>query len=210
MADEQALREEICRFGHRLWLRGMVAANDGNISVRLSDGSVLCTPAGVSKGFMEPADLSKLSAEGELLSGARQTSEIGMHLEVYRLRAEVNAVVHAHPAAATGWVIGGREFPVGILAEAVAAFGHVPVAEYATPGTPRVAEAVRPHLATANAIMLLNHGAMTLGEGLEQAYYRMEVLEHVAQTALAAVQAAGGAPLQEVPAAGSKEIRGHG
>lgn len=209
MADEQAIRDEICKFGHRLWLRGMVAANDGNISVRLPDGSVLCTPAGVSKGFMVPDALSKLSADGEQLSGARQTSEIGMHLEVYRLRAEINAVVHAHPAAATGWAIGGREFPVGILAEAVAAFGHVPVADFATPGTPRVAEVVRPLVGSANAVLLMNHGAMTLGEDLEQAYYRMEVLEHVAQTAIAAVQAAGGAPLQEVPETGLNEIGGH-
>ncbi|HCU37097.1 MAG TPA: class II aldolase family protein [Armatimonadetes bacterium] len=210
MLDEKTVREAICTFGHRLWLRGMVAANDGNISVRLPDGSVLCTPAGVSKGFMEPDALSKLSADGELLSGARQTSEVGMHLEVYRLRTGINAVVHAHPAAATGWAIGGREFPVGILAEAVAAFGHVPVAEYATPGTARVADVVRPHLGTANAVLLMNHGAMTLGEDLEQAYYRMEVLEHVAQTALAAVQAAAGAPLQEVPEAGLNEISDHG
>lgn len=209
MPDEQQTREAICTFGHRLWLRGMVAANDGNISVRLPDGSVLCTPAGVSKGFMDPSELSKLSPNGELLSGLRQTSEVGMHLEVYRLRPDVHAVVHAHPAAATGWAISGRAFPVGILAEAVAAFGTVPVAAYATPGTPRVAEAVRPHLAAANAILLMNHGAMTLGEALEQAYYRMEVLEHVAQTALAATRAAGDAPLQEVPEAGLNEIRGH-
>ncbi len=209
MADEQTLREEICKFGHRLWLRGMVAANDGNISVRLPDGCVLCTPAGVSKGFMEPEALSRLSVDGELLSGARQTSEVGMHLEVYRRRPDINAVVHAHPAAATGWAIGGREFPVGILAEAVAAFGHVPVAEYATPGTRGVAEVVRPHVGSANAVLLMNHGAMTLGEDLEQAYYRMEVLEHVAQTAIAALQAAGGAPLQEVPETGLKEIGGH-
>jgi len=210
MADEQAIREEMCTFGHRLWLRGMVAANDGNISVRLPDGCILCTPAGVSKGYMDPDALSKLSADGELRSGAKQTSEVGMHLEVYRLRPDINAVVHAHPAAATGWAIGGREFPVGILAEAVAAFGHVPVADYATPGTPRVAEVVRPHVCSANAVLLMNHGAMTLGEDLEQAYYRMEVLEHVAQTALAALQAACGAPLQEVPEAGLKDILGHG
>ncbi len=157
---------------------------------------------------MKPEALSKLSISGDLLSGSAQTSEIGMHLEVYRLRNDINAVVHAHPVAATGWAIGGRELPVNILAEAVAAFGRVPVTAYATPGTARVADVVRPYLDAHDALLLINHGAMTLGADLEQAYHRMEVLEHLAQTALAAMQAAGGAPLQEVPVEGLNEIRG--
>ena len=188
MQDQMAAREAICEIGRRLWQLQMVAANDGNISVRMSDGTVLCTPAGVSKGFMKPEMIARVSADGETLDDATPSSELAMHLEAYRLRREVGAVVHAHPPVATGYAISGLPLPVNLLAETVTAFGQVPVAPYAMPGTHEVVEAVRPLLLDHNAVLLKNHGALTLGGDLFQAYYRMEVLEHFARTALVVAQ----------------------
>ncbi len=196
MDDESALRELICEIGRRLWQLGMVAANDGNISVRLDDGTILCTSAGISKGFMAPASIAKLSMDGEALGDTEASSEVAMHLEAYRVRADVNAVVHAHPPVATGYATSGRSLPVKILAETVTAFREVPVAEYATPGTQEVVIAVRPHLANHDALLLMNHGALTLGRDLEQAYFRMEILEHFAKTALVVAQLGSA---QEIP-----------
>ncbi len=196
MSDEKALRELICEVGRRLWQLGMVAANDGNISVRLDEETVLCTPSGVSKGFMLPDIMAKLTVDGEVLGDAEASSEVAMHLEAYRVRADVNAVVHAHPPLATGYAISGRPLPVNILAETVTAFREVPVAECATPGTQEVVTAVQPHLAKHDAILLMNHGALTLGADLEQAYFRMEILEHFAKTALAVAQLGSA---QEIP-----------
>jgi L-fuculose-phosphate aldolase len=188
MSDEVALREAICEVGRRLWQLQMVAANDGNISVRMDQDTVLCTPAGVSKGFMEPDMIARVGVDGKALGDAGASSEVAMHLEAYRLRSDANAVVHAHPAVATGYAVSGLPLPVNLLAEAVTAFGEIPVATYATPGTPEVVEAVRPYLGKHNVLLLKNHGALTLGTDLWQAYYRMEILEHFARTALVAAQ----------------------
>ncbi len=188
MTSEQHLREIMCEIGRRLWQLGMVAANEGNISVRLDGETILCTPTGVSKGFMAADEMAKLSLDGEVFSDVKASSEVALHLEAYRSRPDVNAAVHAHPPAATGYGISGRPLPVNILAETATVFREVPVADYGTPGTQEVVVAVRPHLQGHNAILLRNHGALTLGRDLWQAYYYMEMLENFARTALVTVQ----------------------
>ncbi len=196
MTDELIIAEAICNVGRHLWERGMVASNEGNISARLADGTILCTPTGVSKGFMTPEGLAKLNMAGDVLNGVAASSEVMMHLEAYRLRADVNAVVHAHPPVATGWGIAGRSLPANILAETATIFKEVPIAPYATPGTAEVAASLRPYLPDHDAILLKNHGALTLADDIDEAYYRMEILENFAKTALVAVQLGGP---QEIP-----------
>ncbi|MFP3903864.1 MAG: class II aldolase/adducin family protein [Armatimonadota bacterium] len=183
---EKQLREDICEAGRRLWQRGMVASNEGNISARLDEERIICTPTGVSKGFMDPAEMALVAMDGEVLCDVEPSSEVGLHLAAYDERPDVRAVVHAHPPTATGYAIAGQLPPVNILSETATVFRHVPIAPYATPGTEDVAEAVRPLLADADAILMKNHGAVTVAVDLWEAYYRMEVLENFTRTALVA------------------------
>ncbi|NPV47968.1 MAG: class II aldolase/adducin family protein [Armatimonadetes bacterium] len=192
---EAALREAICEIGRRLWQMGMAPANAGNISALLNGGRVLCTPTGVSKGSMRPAELVVVDLAGTVLDGGAVSSEIGLHLTCYRQRADVGAVVHVHPPAATGFACSPRPLPVEILTEAVCLLGRVPTVPAATPGTTDVSEALQPYLPQAVAFLLANHGALTLGKDVWEAYFRMEVLEHSAQVALAALQAGGLVPI---------------
>lgn len=192
---EAALREAICEIGRRLWQMGMAPANAGNLSSRLDAQRVLCTPTGVSKGFMCPADLVLVDLAGNVLDGGAVSSEIGLHLTCYRERADVGAVVHVHPPAATGFACSPCPLPVEILTEAVCLLGRVPTVPAATPGTAEVSAALQPHLPGAVAFLLANHGALTVGQDIWEAYSRMEVLEHAAQVALAAMQAGGPVPI---------------
>lgn len=171
----------ICEIGRRIYDRNFVAANDGNISVKVGPNTIWTTPTGVSKGFMTPDMMVKMDLDGKVISGKmKPSSEVKMHLRVYKENPKVNAVVHAHPPVATSFAIAGIELNQPILPEAVIMLGTVPVAKYATPGTEEVPNSIAPYCKDYNAVLLANHGALTWGEDLMQAYFRMESLEHYA------------------------------
>lgn len=171
----------ICEIGKRMYDRGYVAANDGNISVKSGPETIWCTPTGVSKGFMTPDIMVKLDLSGKVLSGkSKPSSEVKMHLRVYKENPEVNAVVHAHPPVATSFAIAGIQLDKAVLPEAVVLLGTVPVAPYATPGTQDVPDGIAPYCKDYNAVLLANHGALTWGGDALEAYYRLESLEHYA------------------------------
>jgi L-fuculose-phosphate aldolase len=185
MKTEQQHRDEIIRFGKLLHQTGLVAATDGNLSVRLEDGTILCTPTLMSKGLMEASDLVIVDRHGRKLGGSRNvSSEINMHLVIYSRRADVNAVVHAHPPTATGYAAAGLALDRAICAELVVTLGSIPLANYETPGTPELAEALAPLLADHDAILMANHGVVTCGVDLINAYMNMETVEHFAKIAL--------------------------
>lgn len=177
-SSERELREQICEVGRRLYARGYVSGNDGNISYLLDDARVLCTPTLISKGFMTPDDLCVVDRAGEQVSGARRrTSEIYLHLEVYRGDASVRAVVHSHPPFATAFAVAGEPLPTGILPEGEVFLGVVPLAPYETPGNQRFAETIRPFVGKACAALLSNHGTVTWGPTLERALWYTEILD---------------------------------
>ena len=185
--NEYDIREQICDIGRRIYNRGMVAANDGNISVKLNDHEFLCTPTGVSKGFMTPASICKINEKGELIQANgnfRPSSEMKMHMRVYEKRSDVNAVVHAHPPYATSYAIAGIPLNQPILAEAVVQLGCVPIAPYATPSTQEVPDSIEKYLPYFDAILLQMHGALTYSVDLMTAYMKMESLEFYAQLLL--------------------------
>ncbi len=175
----------ICEIGRRMYLREYVASNDGNISLKVSPDEVLCTPTGVSKGYMTPQMICSLDMEGNLREGTHKpSSEMKMHLRVYREKPLINAVVHAHPPIATAFSVAGIPLEDPILAEFVVMLGRVDVAPYATPGTEEVPDSIAPYLRESNALLLANHGALTWGSNLEEAYHRLESLEHYAKILL--------------------------
>lgn len=179
--SEFEAKKLICEIGRRMYNRNYVAANDGNISIRVGKNAVLCTPTGVSKGFMTPDMLCKLTMEGEKLSGRlNPSSEIKMHLRVYRENESVRAVTHAHPPIATSYAIAGIDLDLALLPEAVVLLGKVPIAQYATPGTQEVPDSIAPYCKSHNAVLLANHGALTWGKDILEAYHRLESLEHYA------------------------------
>jgi L-fuculose-phosphate aldolase len=191
MASIDQRRQDIVEVGRRLWLRGYVASNDGNISVRLGPDRLLMTPAGVSKGFMTPDVMVVTDLDGRLVEGApghRPSSEIQMHLVAYRLRPDVGAVVHAHPPLSTGFAVAGIPLDRAVLAEVVTTLGSIPIAEYGTPSTQELADAVAPYLRSHDGLLLANHGALALGVDLFAAYYKMETIEHFARISLVARQ----------------------
>ncbi|WIY82412.1 class II aldolase/adducin family protein [Propionimicrobium sp. PCR01-08-3] len=181
--DEQSTREQICTIGRNLWLQRLVTANDGNVSVRLDETRVLCTPTGVSKGAMTPEMLTLVDLDGTRLDDkpVRPSSEVLMHLEVYRQDPNVGAVVHAHPMFATMWAVCGEGFEARMLPETIVSMAEVPLAPYATPSTPGVPESVRPFVRDHRACLLENHGALTWGTDVTSAYLLMERLEFTAE-----------------------------
>ncbi len=186
-ASEQSLREQIVEVGRRLYARGYTASNDGNISVRLDERRLLMTPKSVCKGFMSADMMCITDLEGTKLAGDRDpSSEMQMHLEVYRQRPDAKAVVHAHPPIATGFAVAGIPLDRAVLAEVVTTLGSVPIAEYATPSTKELPEAVRKYVKAHDGMLLANHGALTLGVDLFGAYYKMETIEHFATISLVA------------------------
>jgi L-fuculose-phosphate aldolase len=186
-ASEPQLRADIVEIGRRLYARGYTASNDGNISVRLDASRLLMTPKSVCKGFMEPGMMCITDLEGRKLAGQRDpSSEMQMHLEVYRQRPDVQAVVHAHPPIATGFAVAGIPLDRAVLAEVVTTLGSVPIAEYATPSTKELPEAVGKYVKAHDGMLLANHGALTLGGDLYAAYYKMETIEHFAKISLVA------------------------
>jgi L-fuculose-phosphate aldolase len=189
VTDERQLRQDIVEVGRRLWTRGFVASNDGNISVRLPGDRLLMTPTGVSKGFMAPEMMVITDLDGRLVAGEanrKASSEILMHLMAYRHRPDVHAVVHAHPPLATGFAVAGIPLDRAVLAEVVTTLGSIPIAEYGTPSTPELPASVEPFVRTHDALLLANHGALALGKDLYAAYYKMETIEHFARISLVA------------------------
>jgi L-fuculose-phosphate aldolase len=185
-AEEQA-RADIVEVGRRLWERGYVASNDGNISVRLDDSRLITTPKSVSKGFMTPDMMVITDLEGKKISGERDpSSELKMHLEVYKNRPDARAVVHAHPPTATGFAVAGIPLDRAVLAEVITTLGSIPIAEYATPSTEQLPAAVRKYVKAHDGLLLANHGALALAGDVMSAYYRMETIEHFAKISLVA------------------------
>jgi L-fuculose-phosphate aldolase len=185
MASERQHRLSIVQFGRRLHDYGFVAATDGNLSVRLDENRLLVTPTCMSKGMMRPADLVIVDMEGNRLAGKRKvSSEIGMHLLIYRLRPDVHGIVHAHPPTATGFAASGFGLSRPLVCEVVVGLGSIPLARYGTPGTAELTEALEPLVGDHDAILMANHGVVTFGTSLENAFMKMETVEHFAKIAL--------------------------
>jgi L-fuculose-phosphate aldolase len=189
MPDEVQLRAEICDIGRRIYARGFAAGNDGNVSARLTADTVLCTPTQICKGFMQPDDLCVVDLEGRQLSGQRrQTSEICLHLEVYRHDVQVQSVVHCHPPHATAFGVARIDIPSGILPEVEVFLGVVPRAAYETPGGPAFAATIRPFIGRANTVVLSNHGTVSWGPSVERAFWHTEILDAYCRMLLLARQ----------------------
>jgi L-fuculose-phosphate aldolase len=186
-STEEQLRADIVEAGRRMDARGYVASNDGNISTRLDKDRLLTTPKSVPKGYMTPDMMVIVDHEGRKLAGDRDpSSELPMHLEIYRNRPDVNAVVHAHPPTATGFATAGVPLTRAVLAEVVTTLGSIPIAEYGTPSTAELPAAVRKYIKAHDGMLLANHGAVTCGTSVMAAYYKMETIEHFAKISLVA------------------------
>src|ERR671937_210830 len=201
MIREFSLRREIVRIGRMLYDREYVAATDGNISVRLGPDRLLATPSGACKGMLEPGELLVVNMQGRSVRSWQShrcvSSEIGMHLLIYRLRPDVNAIVHAHPPTATGFAAAGIALDQPLIAEVVLALKSIPLARYATPGTHDLQEALATMVTHHDAILMANHGVVAYGSDLMRAYLNMDVVEHFAQIALVAQRLAEPKPLSE-------------
>ena len=172
------IKKEICEVGHKLWAKGFVAANDGNISVKVSDNEYYCTPTGVSKGDLTPDMIIKVDKDGKKLEGKlNPSSEIKMHMRVYRERPDVTAVVHAHPPVATAFTVADIDLDQYILPEAVLTIGDVPTCDYGTPSTMEIPDSLDPYIQNHDAFLLRNHGALTVGCNLQKAFFIMEEVE---------------------------------
>lgn len=181
MTDSEA-KEAIIDIGKRMYNRGFVAANDGNISCKVGENLIWATPTGLSKGFMTENMLVKLDLDGNIIEGTYKVStEIKMHLKVYKENPEVSAVTHAHPPFSTSLAAAGIPLDKPILADNVLILGPVPVTPYATPGTSEVPDSIAPYCRTNNAVLLANHGALTWGRDIYESFYRLESLEHCAK-----------------------------
>ncbi|MGB4140027.1 MAG: class II aldolase/adducin family protein [Limnochordia bacterium] len=179
------LKEDIVEVGRRIYNLGFVAANDGNISVRVGDDEILTTPTGVSKGFMTPDMIIRVDMAGNKLEGElKPSSELKLHLEVYKQRPDVRAVLHAHPPVATAFAVAGIPLDKPVLPEIVISLGRIPIAKYATPSTEELPASVRPYLEDHDAVLLENHGALTVGSNLFNALFKMEQIEHFAKISL--------------------------
>jgi L-fuculose-phosphate aldolase len=192
MSAEEQSKKDIVEVGRLIYSKGYAAANDGNISVRTGEDRVLTTPAGVSKGFMNPEMIVTVDIEGSKLSGElAPSSELKMHLDVYRHRPDVRAVLHAHPPVATAFAVAGIPLDKYVLPEIIITLGTVPIAQYATPSTGELPLKIRPHLENHDAILLENHGVLTLGADIFDAFYKMERVEHFALVSFYARQLGG-------------------
>lgn len=181
MIPESRLRAEMLRVGHQLYARNLLVALDGNLSALLADGSVLCTRAGCHKGFLTDEDLIVVDRQGKKLRGqGGPTSEIWMHLACYEERPDCKAVVHAHPPISVAFTIAGVSMARCVLPEVVLTLGTVPTVDYQTTGTHALADAIRPHVRTHDAILMDRHGAVCLGGSLFEAFCRLETMEHTA------------------------------
>src|SRR5256884_4467473 len=188
--SEGGHRRDICVAGRWMYERGHIVACEGNISVRLDDGSILTTPTCMNKGMLSPEDLVITDLQGRQLSGDRKfSSELAMHLLFYRMRPDVMAICHGHPPTATGFAVAGRALNYALLPEVVVGLGQIPLVQYATPGTQELSEAIEPYVPHYDALLLANHGAVTCGPDLLTAFFRLETIEHFAKITLAAEMA---------------------
>jgi L-fuculose-phosphate aldolase len=186
---EFALKEQMCDIGRRIWQKGFCAGNEGNHSYRIGENRILCTPTGISKGFLKPDDICTVDLEGKQVAGKRKrTSEILMHLAIYKARPDVKAVVHSHPPHATAFAIANVELPTCIHPEAEVFLGAVKTAKYVTPGDTRLGESLLPYVKDSNTILLQNHGTVTYDVDLEGAYYKLEIVDAYARILLLAKQ----------------------
>jgi L-fuculose-phosphate aldolase len=207
--SEHQLREDIVHIGKLMYAKGWVAANDGNISIRLDDERILATPTGVSKGMMAPDDLIIVDNEGNKIAGRlERTSEILMHTTVYQFRPDIQAVVHAHPPVATGFATAGLPLSKAILPEVVIWLGCVPLVEYGLPGTPALTEPMKPLIPKYDALLMGNHGAVAYGKDVYQAFFRMETVEHFARIHFVAEMLGGAKVLPREEVAKLLESRG--
>ncbi len=184
---EREYRQDIVEIGRLVYQKGWVAANDGNISIRLNEEQILATPTGVSKGMMHPDDMILVDMQGNKIQGRKErTSEIAMHLTIYQMRPDIRSVVHAHPPVATGFATAGRPLNLALLPEVIIGLGCVPLADYGLPGTPALTEPMLPYIPKYDAILMGNHGAVCYGEDVYRAFFRMETMEHFARISLVA------------------------
>jgi len=178
MVNVQKIKQEICEIGDRLYKKGFAAANDGNISYRISENEVICTPTLICKGFMKPEDLCVVDMDGKQVSGRRQpTSEVKLHLAVMKARPDVKAAVHCHPPHATAFGVAREPVPQCVLAEVEMFIGNVPITKYAMPGSQEFADTVLPFVHKSNVMILANHGTVSYDETIEQAYWWTEILD---------------------------------
>lgn len=185
--NEEQHRQDICLVGRWMYEREYIVAGEGNLSVRLDANRILTTPTCINKGMMTPSDLVVMDMEGRHLQGDRKiSSEAGMHLLFYRMRPDVQAVCHGHPATATGFAVAGQGLDQALLPEVVVCLGKIPLVRYATPGTPDLSAVLEPYVPHYDALLLANHGAVTCGPDLLTAFFRLETVEHYAKITLAA------------------------
>lgn len=185
MNRTEKLKEDICEIGRRLYGHGYIVATEGNVSIRISDGEIISTPTGICKGHMSPDLIVTCDMSGKEIAGELKVStEIKMHLAVYDARPDVKAVVHAHPPKSTGFAVAGVPLDRAVLAEVVVILGCVPLASYGTPSTQELADSVKSLVRKADGLLLSNHGALTVGGDVYDAYYKMEVIEHFSEISL--------------------------
>ncbi len=189
MIDLESAKQQLCEIGRRLYSKNFAAANEGNLSVRISEHEIVCTPTLICKGFMEPDDLCTVDLTGKQISGTRKrTSEILLHLEIYRQRSDIQSVVHCHPPHATAFAIAREPIPTGVLPEPDIFLGAVPMAEYETPGSQTFADTIRPFVKQTNVIVLANHGTVSYDANLERAYWFTEILDSYCRALILARQ----------------------
>jgi L-fuculose-phosphate aldolase len=204
MQDLKQLKRDICEIGDRIYKRGFAAANDGNISVRLNENEVLCTPTMHCKGFLKPKDICLVDMEGNQIAGKKKrSSEVLLHLEIMKARPDVESVVHCHPPHATAFAVAREPIPQAVLPEVEVFLGEVPIAPYETPGGKRFAETILPFVKHSNVIILANHGTVSFGESVERAFWWTEVLDAYCRILILARQLG---PIQYLSAEKTQEL----
>lgn len=178
MTNVHKLKQEICEIGRRIYDKGFAAANDGNITVRVSENEVLCTPTMHSKGFLKPDDISTIDMQGNQIAGRKKrSSEALLHLEIYRQRDDIKSVVHCHPPHATAFAVAREPIPQCVLPEVEIFLGDVPITRYETPGNQGLADSILPFVHKSNVVILANHGTVSYGDSVERAYWWTEILD---------------------------------
>ncbi len=194
--SEWKIKEQMCDIGRRIWLKGFCAGNEGNHSYRIGENRILCTPTGISKSALKPDDICTVDLEGKQISGTRKrTSEINLHLAIYKARPDVRAVIHSHPPHATAFAVASVDLPTCIHPEAEVFLGAVKTAKYVTPGDQRLGESILPYVKDSNTILLQSHGVVCFHPDLEQAYYQLEIVDAYARILLLAKQVGSIRPL---------------
>ncbi len=198
MVNMHRMKQEICEIGQRVYNKGFAAANDGNISVRVSENEVLCTPTMHSKGFLKPDDICTVDMKGNQIAGRKKrSSEALLHLEIYKQRSDLKSVVHCHPPHATAFAVAREPIPQCVLPEVEIFIGDVPITKYETPGAQAFADTIIPYVNKTNVIVLANHGVVSYGETVERAYWWTEVLDAYCRILLLAKQLGGPAYFSE-------------